>query len=502
MTAAIEIVIPSNGLRRWQALVIERLRGHGHDVTLRHGDARAPWYWAFDLAFHFERRLIARRCGGLMQIVSARPATARSAATLRIDLTGLAPADNTPTLALAFDGVPTARGALDALVHGRLPAIDIRLDGTTIGHAAPMIDNRASIAASLEDVLARAITLTVATADRVASGARLEPLSSSATRAPRASFSRYVSTFASLVIRESRRRALFRFAHWRTGYRIAGATAWYELPEDGSRFFADPFPFVQDGQRYIFVEDFDHATGKGVISVSEVDSAGFATTPRPIIEEPTHLSYPQVFAQDGDIWMIPESSAGREVVLYRAEHFPDRWVRHAVLIADAEISDATLLIRDGLYWLFGTLRDGHGSTSDTLVAYYAPALTGPWAPHVANPLRIDRAAARPAGAFFERDGRTWLPVQDGTRGYGSGIGLVELLDLSVTAVRLGPRQRLSSAGAELPPAVHTFNRHADLEVIDWKIAEPRRRGSSAEPAILANIRPRASSLSTTITPAE
>lgn len=502
MAATIEIVIPRNGLRRWQALVIERLRGRGHDVALRHAETRSPWHWAFDLALRLEGRFAVRRTCGLMQTVAARAATPPSAPpTLRLDLTGLAPADTTPTLALVFDGQSTARGALDCLVHGKLPTLDIKLDGTIVASALPMIDNHASIAAGLDDVLARAITLAVATTGRVASGAQLEPLTSNAVPAPRASFTRYVAAFTSLVVRESRRRSLFRFAHWHTGYRLAGDTAWHELPEDGSRFFADPFPFTVDGRHYIFVEDFDHAKGKGVISMSEVDTAGFATTPRTVIEEPTHLSYPQVFAEGGEIWMIPESSAAREVVLYRAEHFPDRWVRHAVLIADAEISDATLLVRDGRYWLFGTLRDGHGSTSDTLVVYHAPALTGPWIAHVANPVRIDRTAARPAGAFFERDGRTWLPVQDGTRGYGSGIGLIELLELDLTTVRVGPRQRLSSPDAPLPPAVHTFNRHADLEVIDWKIAEPRYRGAWAITPIARPQRSNAS-LPTTISPAE
>jgi hypothetical protein len=169
--------------------------------------------------------------------------------------------------------------------------------------------------------------------------------------------------------------------------------------------------------------------------------------------------------------MIPENSAAREVVLYRAEQFPHRWLRHAVLISDAEISDATLLQRDGLFWLFGTLRDGYGSTSDTLVVYHAPALTGPWTPHAANPILIDRTAARPAGAFIERDGRTWLPVQDGTNGYGGGMGLSELRELSTTGVRLAPPVPFNPAG-DSHKRVHTYNTAGSFEVIDWIVDMP------------------------------
>jgi hypothetical protein len=180
-----------------------------------------------------------------------------------------------------------------------------------------------------------------------------------------------------------------------------------------------------------------------------------------------------VFAHDGEIWMIPESSAAREVVLYRAESFPHRWVRHAVLIADQEISDATLLVRGADYWLFGTLRDDHGSTSDTMVVYHATALTGPWTAHPANPILIDRRRARPAGAFIEHGGRTYLPVQNGTDGYGGGMGLSELLELTPRRVRLSDPVPFNAAVGNAH-RIHTYNRMADLEVIDWIVDMPTR----------------------------
>ncbi len=99
-----------------------------------------------------------------------------------------------------------------------------------------------------------------------------------------------------------------------------------------------------------------------------------------MLEEPHHLSYPQVFERDGAIWMLPEASASGRLTLYRASAFPDRWIAETVLV-EGEISDATLLEHGGLLWLFATDRDGYGSTSDTLVVFCAPALAGPWKPH-------------------------------------------------------------------------------------------------------------------------
>lgn len=485
----IEVVLPARDVRRWMVVTIERLERAGYDVSVRHLATAPPWSAAVDRLVRLDALFLTRHGCPLVQVANSIGERRGTTPILRLDLTGAGPLDGIRTLTLAFSGRSSAAGIVDALVAGMHPEVTIAINGETIARAAPMIDNRASIAAGLEDVLARATTLAVAITGRVASGDTFEPISSTLKPPPPCGLARYLSVFASLAIREYHRRSLFRFAHWRTGYRLDGEKTWRELPDDGTRFFADPFPFTHQGRRYIFVEDFDHSARKGVISVSEFDSRGNAGAPRPVIEESTHLSYPQVFAHDGRIWMIPESSAAREVVLYRAEAFPDRWSRHAVLIADAEISDATLLLRDGHYWLFGTLRDGHGSTSDTLVVYHAPALTGPWTPHVQNPIRIDRAGARPAGAFLERDGRTFLPVQDGTQGYGSGIGLIELIELDTKSVVMGPRVRLWPQGLEPCPTIHTFNRHRDIEVIDWKIAEPRRRGARPHSARVRVSRP-------------
>lgn len=475
----IEVVLPRRSVRRWQMLIVERLKQDARAVALRHVEnAAPPWPRLFDLALTLDRRLFARRARPLTQTVVPPPAVAGQPPALRLDLTGTAPADDVPTLTLSFGGEVSAGGVIDSIIAGRIPDIDLMLDGTRIAHARPMIDNRASIAAGVDDVLARAATLAVSIAQLLLDGRDLPP---SAERSPSPAASRaglfdYARSQLQRGIHEVLRRRNFRFAHWHSGYRLAGETDWRRLSEDGSRFFADPFPFVHDGRRCVFVEDFDHSTQKGVISVFEIDETGGAGPRRVVLEEPTHLSYPQVFEHAGDIWMLPENSASCEIVLYRADQFPHRWSRHAVLIAGAEISDATLLHRDGLFWLFGTLRDGHGSTSDTLVIYHAPALDGPWTPHTANPILIDRAAARPAGAFIERDGRTWLPVQDGTDEYGGGIGMSELIELSTTRIRMGRPELLWPLGEEPQAKIHTYNRAAGLEVIDWKVAEPRRRG--------------------------
>jgi hypothetical protein len=87
-------------------------------------------------------------------------------------------------------------------------------------------------------------------------------------------------------------------------------------------------------------------------------------------------------------------------------------------------------------------------------------------PHPLNPVLIDRAGARPGGAFVEREGRLFLPVQDGSVTYGGGLGLVELLHLDDHKVVWGPVQPIAQGRAWRCRGVHTLNRSGRLEVID------------------------------------
>jgi hypothetical protein len=173
-----------------------------------------------------------------------------------------------------------------------------------------------------------------------------------------------------------------------------------------------------------------------------------------------------VFELGGEVWMIPETSAARQVMLYRAERFPDRWVRYATLIADSEISDATLLERDGRFWLFGTERQAQGNASDTMVVFSADRLEGPWLPHPMNPVLIDRTAARPGGAFVKQGDRLFLPVQDGTLAYGGGLGLAELLQLDAHSVRFAAPRPVRPGNAWDRTGIHTLNRAGSIEVVD------------------------------------
>jgi len=500
---AIEILVSRSGARLWQKILIERLLAAGHDIGVAYAPGNRGWPLAIRAASAFERRLFGRAGPGLAGLVDIAdaPVTAPPA-MFRLDLAGTASDEGMPTLRLAFDGSFSDAAVLAATAEGRLPDIEAVLDGRIVARAAPMIDKRESAILGADDVFARAITLAVSLAGRMADGtpeaAHVRSIACESAPSPLWKGNReagakhrhppflrpYALSALPRLGREALRRVRFRNAHWRVGYRFIGGpgiaetgelgTGWRQVPDDGSHFYADPFPFEWQGRHFIFVEDYPHATGKALISVVEIDTAGMPSAPVPVLEEPFHLSYPQIFARDGAVWMLPEASASNRLTLYRAERFPDRWLPEAILLDGMAVSDATLLEHDGQLWLFATDRDGHGSTSDTLVLFHAPSLQGPWTPHRRNPILIDRGKARPGGAFQRIGSRILMPVQDGTKGYGGGLGLSELLELDEDNVRLSDPVPIGAQGDWPYPQIHTLNRVGRLEVIDG-IAAVRKR---------------------------
>jgi hypothetical protein len=247
---------------------------------------------------------------------------------------------------------------------------------------------------------------------------------------------------------------------------------WRELPDDGRRFYADPFPVAENGHNYLFVEDFAHRLGRGVISVVEFDHSGPVGKPRPVLDTGSHLSYPFVFKHLGDMWMVPESSTAGTIDLYRAQPFPDRWVKEATLVSGLAASDATLFQHNGRWWMLATVRDG-GASSDVLYVWWANNLLGPWQAHRRNPLLVDIGTARPAGRVVTRCGKLIRPFQDCRQGYGRALGLAEI-------TRLDDEEFTQRVDTVLQPGplwpgrrLHTLNRAGRLECIDGSASARR-----------------------------
>ncbi|SFP38489.1 hypothetical protein SAMN03159463_04141 [Mesorhizobium sp. NFR06] len=416
----------------------------------------------------------------------ARPSTP---ADLTIDLTGDVEPQGRRVWRLAYDGVCGEEALLAPILAGRTPSARLEQNGATVAEARLGTEYHGIALACFQDMLARSASLIVAAVNGAVRSTLpvLPEPSSEALPAAMPSAARLGVRAAKATARRIVQQIYhlcYNAPHWRVGWRETGGkdlydlrahpqSGWRDLADDGSRFYADPFPVLYRGQVTLFVEDYVHRTGKAILSAVAFGPNGPAGQPKPVLELPYHLSYPFVFERDGQMWMVPESSANRSVDLYRATAFPGGWVKEATLLSDIVASDATLVEHGGRWWMFATVRDGGGAFSDQLYLWSAPDFRGPWTPHTKNPVLIDIASARPAGRMVSRGGQLLRPVQDCRRSYGAALGIARVTQLDESGMEQVVETILNPGAGWAGRKLHTLNEAGGLEFIDGSAMAPR-----------------------------
>lgn len=166
---------------------------------------------------------------------------------------------------------------------------------------------------------------------------------------------------------------------------------WIDAPT--GHYFADPFLIEVRARTFLFVEDWDRARRKGSIAVAEV-VGGVPGAFRTVLEEDHHLSYPFVLEATEGLFMIPEQGQSGAVHLYEAVDFPWRWRRGPQLV---------------------------------LGEFFEP--------HPLNPVSRLSRRCRPAGRTFCHGDTLYRPAQFSEGGYGRGLLLYSVDELSRTQYR-------------------------------------------------------------------
>lgn len=481
----IRLAIDPARARQWHRGLADELRRRGHQVSiaLRPGGPKPPS--SLSLVLMLER-LTGRHRGQHASSTWDGPELKGAAggakdAQLEIDLTGVAgSAATSRTLRPVYEDALVEEAAAATLLQGRIPAIGVS-DSDAPGYpmmTRPAVEHLHDLGRSLDNLNARLVSIMAHAADMAARGRKVAGDDALALRDAVAWTASGAFATLSHAARHFLAKLLRRAPHWYVGWRHAGADrltetmqipagGWNVLPDDGKRFYADPMIVAWQGRSFVFVEEFPYATAKGVISAVEIGPEGPIGQPRKVFEAQGHLSYPFVFERDGAMWMIPESSSSDTVDLYRADDFPGGWVHVATLLSGLKVGDATVVEHGGKSWLFGTVGGGDASTWDALYLWSAPKLDGPWTPHGENPVLLDALGARPAGAFYRRNGELWRPAQDCTTGYGAGLALCRVTKLDDEGFAQEIGAVLRAGGDDWPGSgLHTLNFANGLEVVD------------------------------------
>jgi hypothetical protein len=198
----------------------------------------------------------------------------------------------------------------------------------------------------------------------------------------------------------------------------------------------------------------------------EVDNKGNVGKVTQILEKEYHLSYPFVFEYEGQIYMLPETSANKTIEVYRATTFPFKWELHNVLMKGVNAVDTTLVEYGGNWWMFSIMGIEDAPNEEQLFLFYSDNPFGPWTAHRCNPFISDCRRGRQAGRLFFYKGSLYRPSQESTkhRGYALSINRITRLDKEVyqeeQVARILPEWHKDVL------ATHTLNSDGGMTVID------------------------------------
>lgn len=233
-------------------------------------------------------------------------------------------------------------------------------------------------------------------------------------------------------------------------------------------FVADPCLVEENGEQYLFFEEYVEKNKRGRIVCSKLSNIKEYQDPLVILERDYHLSYPFVFKSE-DIWyLIPESAENKTVDLYRCQKFPDEWVYVKSLLTGVEAYDATLHYYAKRWWIFVNLRH-HSSASPNELLYLFSAeslLADHWQAHPANPIISHADKARSAGALFEKNAVIYRPSQNCAGSYGRGLNLNQVIEWNEHSYKEKTIAQCIPNGKASLSGMHTITRVGNTIITD------------------------------------
>jgi hypothetical protein len=202
-----------------------------------------------------------------------------------------------------------------------------------------------------------------------------------------------------------------------------------DVTDTAAAFVADPFMVRRDDCWYMFFEVFNHQTYRGEIGLATSKDGRVWKYQQIVLKEPFHLSYPYVFAWQGEYYMVPETLELKAIQLYQAETFPNKWSPAGRLI-EGKFADPSIFRFENRWWLFACSTPHE---HDSLRLYFADQLTGTWIEHPLSPIvEGNDRIARPAGRVLVLGDKVIRYAQNCFPIYGAQVRAFEISELTPT----------------------------------------------------------------------
>lgn len=242
-----------------------------------------------------------------------------------------------------------------------------------------------------------------------------------------------------------------------------------EIKNPKGRFLADPFVIENNGENFIFVEDFFFNDNKGRISVIKVDEQKYDFMGI-VLEEDFHLSFPFVFKNGKDIYMIPETCANGDIRLYKSKEFPFKWEFEQQLMINVDAADTMLFEHENLWFMLTNICSAKiGEHQSELHIFYSKDFrSGKWQPiKSGNPVVINSLKGR-NGGFFRHNGALYRVNQVHGKGhYGKSFNLNRIDVLSRDQYVEKEVSLIEPNFKDVSISTHHFNADENVAAVDF-----------------------------------
>ena len=225
-------------------------------------------------------------------------------------------------------------------------------------------------------------------------------------------------------------------------FATADLTAGQRIPNEPHCFLADPFVVTEQGRTIVYAEELDYRSGRGQIVAYEVNPGGALTDSKLsftrlgiALSEPFHLSFPYMFRYQDKLYLVPESSAQRDIRIYECVDFPLDWRLSQIALTQVSAVDSLIFPHGDRWWLLTNIDSAdvgdHGSELHLFSA--ENPLAQNWQPHPNNPVLFDASRARNGGLIQSGDQLYRVNQFGGFFRYGAGITVNQIDQLDTKA---------------------------------------------------------------------
>ncbi len=202
-----------------------------------------------------------------------------------------------------------------------------------------------------------------------------------------------------------------------------------------NEFWADPFILRKENNDYIFFERFDYKEKKGAISYGVIKNNKLNYI-KDILNKETHLSYPYLFCDKDELFMIPENHQEKKLEIYRMKNFPEEWELYTTAFEGIAMVDTSIVKdKNNHYWIFTNISydDFDDFTTELHIFRSSNMKFDDLKPHKQNPVLIGNIYSRNAGTiYFDTEGNLIRPSQsyEGSI-YGKALNISKIVNLTL-----------------------------------------------------------------------